>query len=361
MNFSNELINWYRINKRDLPWRHTQDPYFIWLSEIILQQTRVEQGMPYYLKFSETYSNINEFASAKEDEILRLWQGLGYYSRGRNMLKTAQKIATDYNGIFPSSYNELIKLTGIGEYTAAAISSFSANEARAVVDGNVYRLLARHFGVDTPINTGKGKKEFQEIADSLLDKKNSAEYNQAIIEFGALQCKPKNPLCNTCPLISTCFAYKNHMIAALPVKLKKLKIKERHFYYFVILKDDKILIKRRDNSDIWAGLYDFPLIETEKSLSPEELFNEADFLKWVPKDAVIQKISTPIKHILTHQRIFGTFIELNALKEDIIIEKGWFWLKINELEHYGQPKLIFAFLKNLPKLNKKLIGDYVRS
>lgn len=351
MNFSNELICWYRINKRDLPWRHTQDPYFIWLSEIILQQTRVDQGMPYYLKFSEKFSNINAFASAKEDEILRLWQGLGYYSRGRNMLKTAQKIVADYNGVFPSSYNELIKLTGIGEYTAAAISSFSANEARAVVDGNVYRLLSRYFGIETPINTGKGKKDFQKIADSLIDKNNAGEHNQAIIEFGALQCKPKNPLCSTCPFILDCFAYKNNKIATLPVKLKKLKVKERHFYYFVIIKGNEILIKRRDNSDIWAGLHDFPLIETAERLSYDEIFMQTSFVKWFPKDTIIKKISAPIKHILTHQKIFGTFIELDTINEHVIAENGWFWLKINDLEHYGQPKLIFAFLKNLPKLN----------
>ncbi len=352
MNFSHELINWYRINKRDLPWRHTQDPYLIWLSEIILQQTRVEQGMPYYLRFSERFSTIKDFASAKEDEILRLWQGLGYYSRGRNMLKTAQKIMIDHEGVFPSAYDELIKLTGIGEYTAAAISSFSANEARAVVDGNVYRFLSRHFGIDTPINTGKGKKEFQTIADSLIDKKFPGEYNQAVIEFGALQCKPKNPLCNNCPFVYTCFAYNNGQISLLPVKLKKLKIKERHFYYFVVIKDDKILLKRRDNTDIWAGLHDFPLIEGEKNLSPEELFNHQDFIKWFPKNLAIKKISLPIKHVLTHQRIFGTFIELNNINENIIKEKGWFWLSISELEHYGKPKLIFAFIKNLPKLNK---------
>lgn len=352
MIFSNELINWYRINKRDLPWRHTQNPYLIWLSEIILQQTRVEQGMPYYLKFSEAYLTIKDFANAHEDEILRLWQGLGYYSRGRNMLKTAKKIVADYDGIFPSSYNELIKLTGIGEYTAAAISSFSANEARAVVDGNVYRLLARYFGIDTPINTGKGKKEFQEIADGLIDKNNAGEYNQAIIEFGALQCKPKNPLCFSCPLITNCYAYNNDKIASLPVKIKKLNIKERHFYYFVVVEDDKILIKRRDNSDIWAGLHDFPLIESERNLAPQELFSHSDFIDWFPKNAVIKKISTPIKHILTHQKIFGTFIELNGVKEAIVEEKEWFWLDTDKLKHYGQPKLIFDFLKNLPKLNK---------
>lgn len=352
MIFSNELINWYHINKRDLPWRHTQNPYLIWLSEIILQQTRVEQGLPYYLKFAETFLNVKDFAAAHEDEILRLWQGLGYYSRGRNMLKTAQKIVSDHNGVFPSSYNELIKLTGIGEYTAAAISSFSANEARAVVDGNVYRLLSRYFGIYTPINTGKGKKEFQEVADGLIDKNNAAEYNQAIIEFGALQCKPKNPLCSSCPLMDNCYAFNNAKIASLPVKIKNLKIKERHFYYFVIIKDDKILIKRRDNSDIWAGLHDFPLIEAQQNFNIEELLTHQDFRYWFTKDVVIKNISTPVKHILTHQKIFGTFIELNGINEAILEEKGWFWVETDKLKDYGQPKLIFAFLKNLPKLNK---------
>ena len=229
MIFSDKLIHWYRNNKRDLPWRNTQDAYLIWLSEIILQQTRVEQGMPYFLRFSEQYPDVKSFAAASEDDILRLWQGLGYYSRGRNMLKTAKLIVEQLNGVFPTAHQDLIKLTGIGDYTAAAISSFSINEAKAVVDGNVYRLLARYFGIDTPINTSAGKKQFQEIANELINPNNAGEHNQAMIEFGALQCKPKNPNCAKCPLLTSCSAYQNQKVIELPVKLKKLKIKERYF------------------------------------------------------------------------------------------------------------------------------------
>lgn len=345
MKFSDELINWYRTHKRDLPWRNTNDPYLIWLSEIILQQTRVEQGMPYFHRFAENFPTIEQFAAASEDEILRLWQGLGYYSRGRNMLKTAKKITAEYNGIFPSDFNSLIKLTGVGEYTASAISSFSVNEPRAVVDGNVYRLLSRHFGLDTPINTSKGKKEFQELANELLDRENAGEYNQAIIEFGALQCKPKNPECAICPLIKSCFAYQHQKINVLPVKLKTLKIKERFFYYFVVAKENKILIRRRDNNDIWAGLHDFPLLETAEEKHLSELIEIPEFKEWFPDNFNIEAISFPIKHILTHQRIFATFIEINTIQEHIIKKNNWFWLNINDLEQYGQPKLIFTFLK----------------
>lgn len=352
MDFSAELLKWYHRNKRDLPWRNTSDPYLIWLSEIILQQTRVDQGLPYYLKFAEHFPDVASFAAADEDTILKLWQGLGYYSRGRNMLKTAQNVVQNYNGAFPTSYKELIKLTGIGEYTAAAISSFSVNEARAVVDGNVYRLLARLFGISTPINSTEGKKTFQKLADSLLDKDKAGEHNQAIIEFGALQCRPKNPQCDTCPFFASCYARKENQINELPVKLKTLKIKERHFYYFVIVKENKILLNRRANDDIWAGLHDFPLIESAHALTHEELLAHENFKNWFGDEKVIFSMSGPVKHILTHQRIFGTFIESSGIKEDIAEKHGWFWIDLDDLSHYGQPKLIFAFLKNFHKLNE---------
>lgn len=343
--FSNELIGWYRNNKRALPWRNTTDAYLIWLSEIILQQTRVEQGMPYYLRFSEKYPNVKSFALASEDDILRLWQGLGYYSRGRNMLKTAKKVMEDFNGEFPIAYADLIFLTGIGEYTAAAISSFSSNEARAVVDGNVYRLLSRYFGIDTPINTGTGKKQFQKIADELLDHKNAGEHNQAMIEFGALQCKPKNPLCESCPFVASCYAYQHKKIQDLPVKLKKLKIRERYFYYFIIRKGKEILIKRRDNSDIWAGLHDLPAIEFSESTPFDQLLTHPDFSAWFDEKAIIHYISNEIKHILTHQRLFARFVYIENFKEEELKDSGYFWVNINDLEQYGQPKLIFEFLK----------------
>jgi A/G-specific adenine glycosylase len=351
MKLSDELINWYRTYKRDLPWRNTTDAYLIWLSEIILQQTRVDQGMPYYHRFSSLYPNIKSFSEASEDEILRLWQGLGYYSRGRNMLKTAKKIMQDYKGVFPTSYKELITLTGIGEYTAAAISSFSVNEPKAVVDGNVYRLLSRYYGIFTPINSNLGKKQFQEIANEALDNENAAENNQAIIEFGALQCKPKNPNCNICPLQNSCFAFNNKCVNELPVKLKKLKVKERFFNYFLIIDEDKILIKRRDNSDIWAGLHDLPMIETQEQQDLIKLFQHEEFKKWFPNEIEIGHVSSPVKHILTHQRIYATFIEIKHFNLEVLPENNWFWLNINDLNNIAQPKLIFAYLKNLSKLS----------
>ncbi|MGZ3777674.1 MAG: A/G-specific adenine glycosylase, partial [Bacteroidia bacterium] len=223
MNFADEVTRWYLKNKRQLPWRDTADAYVIWLSEIILQQTRVEQGLPYFYRFIEKYPTVQSFAEASEGEILNLWQGLGYYSRGRNMLKTAREVVEKYGGIFPSAYNQLISLKGIGEYTAAAISSFAANEARAVVDGNVYRVLARYFGISEPINGSRGKKIFQDVADELLNKEHPGTHNQAMMEFGAMLCRPKNPDCGICPLRAGCYAFTNGEIASLPQKLKKTK------------------------------------------------------------------------------------------------------------------------------------------
>jgi A/G-specific adenine glycosylase len=345
MTFSQRLIGWYRKNKRDLPWRDTNDAYLIWLSEIILQQTRVEQGMPYYLRFVDSFPDIKSFAAASEDEILRMWQGLGYYSRGRNMLKTARKVVEEHSGKFPESYKDLIQLVGIGEYTASAISSFSSNEAKAVVDGNVYRFLSRYFGVDTPINSNAGKKEFQALADEVLDHQNAGEHNQAMIEFGALQCKPKNPDCELCLFNDSCIAFEQRKVHVLPVKLKKLKIKERFFFFFLVIKEDQILIKRRTNTDIWAGLHDLPAIEFTERTSVNELMIHPDFRAWFDHESVIYSISDEIKHILTHQRLFVHFIHIDKSKEEFVSKNGWFWIKINELDQYGKPKLIFEFLK----------------
>ena len=217
MAFQSEIVKWYLSNKRDLPWRDTTDPYVIWLSEIILQQTRVEQGKPYFLKFLEHFPNVKAFASASEEQVLKLWQGLGYYSRGRNMLYTARYVMEHHHGVFPKSYDQLIKLKGVGGYTAAAISSFSSNERQAVVDGNVYRVLARYFGIDEPINSNTGQKMFAELAKELIADQEPAVYNQAIMEFGALQCKPKSPLCGVCPIQMGCYAFKHKKLDQLPV------------------------------------------------------------------------------------------------------------------------------------------------
>jgi A/G-specific adenine glycosylase len=258
MIFQKELIKWYLINKRELPWRNTTDAYTIWLSEIILQQTRVEQGLPYFNKFLASFSTVTQFANAPEAVVLKLWQGLGYYSRGRNMLFTAKEIVKNYQGVFPTSYNQLIKLKGIGEYTAAAISSFAANELRAVLDGNVFRVLARYFGIADAINSTEGKKIFMTLAQSLIQNQEPAVYNQAIMEFGALQCKPKAPNCGNCPLVIGCNAYKTKQVNSLPIKLKKLKIKQRYFNYFVGITNNSILVKQRQPGDVWQHLYDFP-------------------------------------------------------------------------------------------------------
>ena len=267
MTFQKEIINWYQINKRTLPWRNTIDPYVIWLSEIILQQTRVEQGLPYFHKFLESFPTLSDFANASEDQVLKLWQGLGYYSRGRNMLITAQQVMADYNGIFPTAYDQLIKLKGVGEYTAAAISSFSANENKAVLDGNVFRVLARHFGIAEPINSTVGKKLFAKLSQELIVGEKASLYNQAIMEFGALQCKPKSPKCEICPIAMSCYAFNHQQVNSLPVKLKKVKIRERWFNYFIGINDDHILINHRKAGDIWQKLYDFPLIETEQPIN----------------------------------------------------------------------------------------------
>ncbi|MET3978017.1 A/G-specific adenine glycosylase [Mucilaginibacter sp. UYP25] len=342
MDFSAELISWYHNNKRDLPWRHTTDAYIIWLSEIILQQTRVEQGMPYFHRFAEKYPTVTTFAAAHEDEVLHLWQGLGYYSRGRNMLKTAQLVQEKYNGQFPVKYDELIKLKGIGEYTAAAISSFSANEARAVVDGNVYRVLARYFGVDEPINSPKGKKMFQQLANELLNKEQSATYNQAIMEFGAMLCKPKNPACGICPVHMDCVAFKTNATTYLPVKLKTVKIRKRFFNYMLISDGKKILMNKRGEGDIWANMYDLPLIETPELMETVEVLKlpqMADF----GRNIALKDNTTIIKHVLTHQHLFIRFFVLKDFPEKL--QENWFYTDVDKLENLALPKAIFIFIK----------------
>lgn len=313
--FSDKIISWYQINKRDLPWRNVQDPYFIWLSEIILQQTRVEQGLPYYLKFIEKFPTVHDLANASQDEVLRLWQGLGYYSRGRNLHFTAKQIVNECKGIFPIHFNDLIKLKGIGNYTASAISSFCANEPKAVVDGNVYRVLTRLFGIKNDINLISTQKEIQKLANDLLNKKQPGLHNQAIMEFGALQCVPKSPNCQICPFVDSCIAKFENKVSVLPAKSKKIKIKERHFNYIVISDGKNTYVKRRGNADIWEGLYEFPLIEHSKELDENEIFHSKEFGQLVGKNRYqILRISPIFKHQLTHQKIFCRFIEIKVKK-----------------------------------------------
>jgi len=342
MNFSDELINWYNINKRQLPWRNTTNAYLIWLSEIILQQTRVEQGLPYYYRFAENYPTVTRFAAAHEDDILKLWQGLGYYSRGRNMLKTAQLVQQQYNGNFPTNYDELIKLKGIGEYTAAAISSFSANEARAVVDGNVYRVLARFFGISEPINSTTGKKTFQALANDLLNQQHPGLHNQAMMEFGAMLCKPKNPACGICPVREGCYAFIHNATTTLPVKLNKVKIRERFFNYFLVTDSDNILMNKRDENDIWANMYDLPLIETETFFEIGKLISQPLFVEFFGDKNTITETLSPKKHVLTHQHLHVRFIKLQQLPVKMM--PGWVFIKRINLKKLALPKVIFIFL-----------------
>ena len=344
MHASIELINWYNQNKRDLPWRHTTDAYTIWLSEIILQQTRVEQGLPYYQRFLEAYPTVTDFAAAPEDDILKLWQGLGYYSRGRNMLKTAIQVQQEYGGIFPTAYNDLIKLKGIGEYTAAAIASFSANEARAVLDGNVFRVLSRYLGISEPIDSTIGKKLFKQAAADFLNEEDPAAHNQAMMELGALVCKPKNPACGTCPLKLSCYAFLHNVTTALPVKSKKVKVKERYFNYFLVQDGGRILINKRGEGDIWANMYDLPLIETSRELTLEELAVLPETIKTFGTQLIIEKILPTVKHILTHQRLFIRLIILD--QKPLLMSANWVFIEVENLKRLALPKVIFIFLDN---------------
>jgi A/G-specific adenine glycosylase len=349
MDFSHEIIAWYHSHKRDLPWRNSSDPYIIWLSEIILQQTRVEQGMPYFYKFSEKYPTVSDFAMATEDEVLKLWQGLGYYSRGRNMHRTANLVMEEHAGYFPKTYNELIKLKGIGDYTASAISSFAGNEPNAVVDGNVFRLLARYYGIEEAINSTKGKKIFSDLASQLIDHSQPGLYNQAIMEFGSLQCRYKNPDCGICPLRINCDAYNTGKVAQLPVKLKTQKVRNRYFNYIIAVKDGKILMNKRGPNDIWENLHEFPLFETAEQTDPQQLINSEEF-KNAFGEATTVSVYGPVKHILSHQKIQANFIQIENFEDHYAGNKDWFYANFEELELLAQPKLIFAFLKNLPNL-----------
>ncbi len=344
MSFQYEIINWYNVNKRFLPWRETNDPYVIWLSEIILQQTRVEQGLPYFNKFLESFPDVNSFAEASEDKILKLWQGLGYYSRGRNMLHTAKHVVLHFAGKFPTSYTDLLTLKGVGTYTAAAISSFSSGEKRAVVDGNVYRLLSRYFGIALPINEPKGQKEFAKLAAELIEDQDAALYNQAIMEFGALQCKPKSPNCQVCPLNLSCSAFNQGQVAVLPVKTKKLKVRSRWFNYFVGMKDGYTLCKQREAGDIWQQLYDYPLIETasETDLSNRsfnekinEMFGEHVKIRFVERK----------KHLLTHQIIFVQFFVIDNYIINFNEETNIMSVEIDAFKQLPHPKIIGDFIE----------------
>lgn len=307
MNFSYALISWYQSHKRDLPWRGTSNPYYIWLSEIILQQTRVVQGLPYYYKFIDRFPTVHDLASASQDEVLKLWQGLGYYSRARNLHVAAQQVVA--MGAFPNQFKDLLQLKGVGEYTAAAVASFAYKEPVAVVDGNVYRVLSRVHGIHDPINQPVGARSFKTLANKLLDTKQPDIHNQAIMEFGALQCVPKNPDCSVCPFNAICVAYNDQLISVLPVKIKKTKIKKLHHHYMVLhTSNHKTLLLQRPQKGIWAGLYEFPYIETSGSMTVQELkghplVKEMGLVRFRESLHNLQ----PIIHKLSHRHIYAYF------------------------------------------------------
>lgn len=351
--FSSKIINWYQKNKRDLHWRGVKNPYFIWLSEIILQQTRVAQGTPYYLKFAKAFPTVQHFAAASEDEILALWQGLGYYSRARNMHFTAKMIVDSYGGKFPDTYKELLKLKGVGTYTAAAIASIAFDENVAVVDGNVYRVLSRIFGIKTDIASSKAKKEFQELANSLLPKGQAATFNQAVMEFGALYCKPSSPACQQCIFNEKCYAFVHKEQTKLPVKLKKTKVKKRYFHYLIFKFEDSFLIKKRPKGDIWQGLYDFHLIEKDSIVETEKLLEELVYIqsKQNKSGIILKQESQTFKHLLSHRIIFAKFYHFDITNKS-------FFDKISKDLNLGLSTL--EQIHNLPKpiLIKNYIDKY---
>jgi A/G-specific adenine glycosylase len=346
---SEVLIDWYHTNKRDLPWRRTKNPYNIWLSEIILQQTRVEQGLPYYNNFIEEYPDVKSLALAPEDDILKLWQGLGYYSRARNMHKTAQIIVNQYNGVFPDNFKELLKLKGVGEYTASAIASFSFNEPTAVVDGNVYRFLARYFGIGAPIPSLKSKNIFTGIANELICKKKPDEFNQAIMEFGALQCTPHNPNCESCPFSTSCFAFQNKKTKELPVKEKKSSKKERYLYYFFLNNNNYTFLQKRTKNDIWKNLYEFPLLELSVGSTEEEVLNSPYVKNLAGENFKLTAPPSVFTHNLTHQKIIATFFTIN-INDFIKNTTPLIQISLNDLNKYAISRLTDKFLK---KINNK--------
>ncbi|MDX5345754.1 MAG: A/G-specific adenine glycosylase [Hymenobacteraceae bacterium] len=348
--FSRALLNWYHQHKRSLPWRDTQDPYAIWLSEIILQQTRVAQGLPYYLRFIEAYPTVKAMAAATEEEVLRLWQGLGYYSRARNMHQTARYIANDLDGNFPDNYQTLLKLKGVGEYTAAAIASFAFKEKVAVVDGNVFRVLARVYGLQDDIATPAGKKVFQKLANELIPEDRPDEFNQAVMEFGAIQCTPALPDCLFCPLQQVCFAFNHGLVQELPVKSKAKKARTRYFHYFVYTLGNKLYLRKRGPNDIWQGLYDFALSSSEqKKLTFSEIVAETQAThEWIEPEQVKPPLKT-YKHILSHQRILADFYEIrlkNELPEAFLQETGLQLFAPEQVEQLPKPVLISNYLKD---------------
>ena len=345
MDFTRQLLLWYQKNKRDLPWRNTTNPYYIWLSEIILQQTRIEQGLPYYLSFTKNFPSLKDLATANEDAVLKLWQGLGYYSRARNLHFTAKTIYFDLNNTFPTNYNNIIKLKGIGPYTAAAIASFAYKEPVAVVDGNVFRVLSRFFGIYDDIAVTKTRTVFQNLANELISKKHPDLFNHAIMDFGATVCVPANPKCDQCVLNQNCYAFLKNEVGQLPVKNKKISVKNRFFNYLILKKDNKIALQQRTNKDIWQQLFELPLVETATD-NEEELFLHLSNL--YPNNNIKKVTANPIKHKLSHQQLHISFYEIEVTD----FNTKHLVVPLNKLNLYAYPIVLWNFLKDFFKLEK---------
>lgn len=350
MEITRILIYWYDENKRDLPWRNTRDPYKIWLSEVILQQTRVDQGMEYYLRFIDRFATIQDLARASEEEVLKLWQGLGYYSRARNLHHTAKIISNKYDGVFPDNYDGLLKLKGIGPYTAAAIASISFGLPHPVVDGNVARVISRLFAITDPVNEIIGKKKIEKVLESLIDKSKPGTFNQAVMEFGALFCTPKNPSCQSCPLSSKCAGFAKGLVKMLPQKSVKVKVKQRFFNYLHISYSINgvpfVYLNKRGEKDIWQGLYDFPMIETNNLMSIDELVRSDDWQAlFGDANPHIVASSRSYKHQLTHRQIIAQFYKVEIQNLLVQNEKEYLLVDESDVNKYPLPRLIDRYLE----------------
>jgi A/G-specific adenine glycosylase len=343
--FGHRLKSWYLINKRDLPWRKTRDPFKIWLSEIILQQTQVAQGLSYYNKFTTRYKSASQLAQAPEDEVLKLWQGLGYYSRARNLLSAAKQIQQQFNGVFPDTYEKIRSLKGVGDYSAAAIGSFAFDLPHAVLDGNVYRLLSRLYGIRFPIDNSAGKKYFSALATELLDKKDPALHNQAIMEFGSQYCRPARPNCSQCIFVDKCVASQTGTVEQLPLKSKKTRVRQRHFNYLLLVdKKKNVLLNKRQQKDIWKGLYEFTLVESEKEMDALQLMELKEVQQVCEPGSGIKYVSPSYRHVLTHQHLHAKFYVVTLNKKTH--EKQSTSCPVSGLQSYAFPRLIEKFLED---------------
>lgn len=355
-NFTKKLLSWNKkLNFREMPWKGEKDPYKIWLSEIILQQTRVEQGWAYYERFIKAFPTVVKLANSPEQKVFKLWEGLGYYSRCKNLIATAKYIAFECQGVFLDQYDTILELKGIGPYTAAAVASFAFNLPYAVVDGNVFRVLSRYFGINTPIDSTEGKKKFTLLANDLLDKKKPGLYNQAIMDFGATICKPQQPNCRECVLSSHCAAFKEGRVDLLPVKEKKLKKTERWFHYFVVKAGNEVLIGKRDKKDIWENLHEYLLYESSFSFLPDlNKYRQLIKKQWQIKGHITEPISPPFRQQLSHQTIIGRFVLIDVEKKAIPMVKGYHWVKTVELKKYAFPAMIVNYQRVSKKVSKSL-------